>query len=498
MRLKFTAAGRAALIDASHTGSNAVRVAEIGVTETAFTPDPEGGDLVLPGERKRLQTFGGKAVADDVIHVTLRDESTDVYALRGIGLYLDDGTLLCVYGQPEIILEKSAQAIVLLSADLMLADIDARQIVFGSTEFLNPPATTEAQGVVELATPQEAIRGLDRSRAITPETMKAALDTRLGEHAPTDLAKTLLAAATEAAMRAVMQLRSAALKDEGEGNGLDADLLDGQDGTYYLAYENLTGRPRSFLLTGQIVVMASPHPPAGLLLCDGAAVSRSDYPDLFAAIGTTYGAGDGATTFNLPRFSSGQTALHSEQPEIVGRNSAGEVISHAHSASAAAVGDHAHFTAIAAAGEHGHGAGCHAAGEHTHATWTDAQGNHAHNGSTAGAGGHSHVFGNMWQRYASGRDLGFHESNGGVAATNEAGHHAHSLSTDWQGHHAHNIGMNGGGHHAHQIDIGAGGHHAHGVDHRGAGNHTHAVSVAAVGGSANFAAGLHMIYCIAY
>ena len=40
--------------------------------------------------------------------------------------------------------------------------------------------------------------------------------------------------------------------------------------------------------------------PDGFLSCDGSAVSRSTYGNLFAAIGTTYGAGDGSTTFNLP------------------------------------------------------------------------------------------------------------------------------------------------------------------------------------------------------
>lgn len=35
-------------------------------------------------------------------------------------------------------------------------------------------------------------------------------------------------------------------------------------------------------------------------MCYGQAISRTDYPNLFAAIGTTYGAGDGSTTFNLP------------------------------------------------------------------------------------------------------------------------------------------------------------------------------------------------------
>ena len=40
--------------------------------------------------------------------------------------------------------------------------------------------------------------------------------------------------------------------------------------------------------------------PPGWLLCDGSAVSRATYPDLFAAIGTTFGVGNGTTTFNLP------------------------------------------------------------------------------------------------------------------------------------------------------------------------------------------------------
>lgn len=42
--------------------------------------------------------------------------------------------------------------------------------------------------------------------------------------------------------------------------------------------------------------------PDGYLLCDGAAVSRTDYADLFAVIGATYGSGDGSTTFNLPNL----------------------------------------------------------------------------------------------------------------------------------------------------------------------------------------------------
>jgi len=42
--------------------------------------------------------------------------------------------------------------------------------------------------------------------------------------------------------------------------------------------------------------------PDGYLLCNGAAVSRSTYADLFAVISTTYGSGDGSTTFNVPQL----------------------------------------------------------------------------------------------------------------------------------------------------------------------------------------------------
>ena len=42
--------------------------------------------------------------------------------------------------------------------------------------------------------------------------------------------------------------------------------------------------------------------PNGWLLCDGSAVSRTDYADLYSVIGDTYGAGDGSTTFNLPNL----------------------------------------------------------------------------------------------------------------------------------------------------------------------------------------------------
>src|SRR5690606_15840350 len=68
---------------------------------------------------------------------------------------------------------------------------------------------------------------------------------------------------------------------------------------------------------GVVWMTAAPNPPDGWLLCDGQAVSRSTYSDLFAVIGTLYGPGDGINTFNLPNY-KGRVPVHldSDQTEF--------------------------------------------------------------------------------------------------------------------------------------------------------------------------------------
>ena len=63
---------------------------------------------------------------------------------------------------------------------------------------------------------------------------------------------------------------------------------------------NLTGIEG--IPTATIVPWSSSSVPTGFLECNGAAVSRSTYSALFAIISTTYGAGDGASTFNVPNL----------------------------------------------------------------------------------------------------------------------------------------------------------------------------------------------------
>lgn len=1066
MRMKITTAGRAKLVNATNTGTNTVLISHIGLTATGFTPT--ASMTQLPGEFKRMTTFGGKSVAADTIHVTLQDSGAEKYTLRGFGLYLSDGTLFAVYGQADPIMEKASISTLLLAADVVFADIDTAQIKFGSTEFLNPPATETVPGVVELADSNETIAGTDGVRAVTARGLKALLDSRFGANAPTPFVKMLLALATAAAIRNALEVKGAALKDMGHGKGLDADTLDGMhaadfpqvgkvqpidaipgnsnqvrwiklgtlpwrgaaasillvemtngaigspryaweqiaastrtfsdstmvltqaavDGmvqhtrigadssldrpsrfglvltadsagkstgvelwlqqreynqghavrvvnatgaTYHgpgtfvttepqgiiyatvqpLAYmgdlrklveatENTWGRlqrfnlgasmpndqrfrlgdaggelrgtptgsvvvssgqneggfvylrpngthdakgqlvvyksgvaemssarigtgggdgsvlcelyserawqfrqtgvgslanlelydvtgGKSFVLSsaandrkitltptsgaidalefrgrlvgradsalklyalrtingtefdgsanivtkswgasrsikigntakdvngganfgwtlseigaasaedvaarvaylrpttdddtwvdtwdalrinrqgsaslttmpaqytiawslpsydssrglalaadygggnrfwmrsrrdtapadqrwkgwvelwtsanfdptnkanlsgaeftggvstpwvkaksnnfmggpvyavlspdgtggqvllrpngpasavgqlkatvsevswdgkgiwhtgnldpatkanripGQVIMFAGKTAPAGTLLCNGAAVSRTTYAELFAAIGTLYGAGDGKTTFNLPAMLEGTVVTHTQKPETVGTATSGEVIRHAHGASSASAGTHSHTITVAGGGAHSHGASAAAAGDHTHGAWTDSQGHHGHTGGTSAAGEHNHVvpfgdkMGYPWGTYGNQDQAGSRASgvdyDNNWPYSNAAGAHTHAFSTDGAGAHAHNVSMNGAGNHTHTISVAQVGDHGHTASAADAGAHTHAVTVNNTGGDRNLPAGLRMIYCITY
>lgn len=70
---------------------------------------------------------------------------------------------------------------------------------------------------------------------------------------------------------------------------------------------------------GAIVQFGGVVAPDGWLICDGSAVSRSDYENLFNAIGTTYGNGDGFNTFNLPDLRGRVPIGAGTGPNLTGR-----------------------------------------------------------------------------------------------------------------------------------------------------------------------------------
>ncbi|HWX66043.1 MAG TPA: hypothetical protein VNZ27_06370 [Rhodanobacter sp.] len=309
LKLIVSAAGREALANAKHDGTNAIKIASVGITATSFNATPTTS--MIPGEIKRISTISGGAVAPDTLHVTIRDDSTDSYSVRGVGLYLDDGiTLFGSYSQATDLLQKSSQATMLLAGDIQFADIDATSLTFGDTNFQMNQATTEISGVLELATDAETITGIDSQRAITPKGLLAALNDRLGAGAPSVFVKSLLTKVSALAFVTALGIRGAASYDTGSGNGLDADLLDGQHGAYYHSYANLTGVPGTFT--------PSAHQHAAADITSGTlAIDRG-------------GTGAGSFTAGSYLVGNGTGALAEKTPAQVLANIGAAAVAHSH------------------------------------------------------------------------------------------------------------------------------------------------------------------------
>ena len=99
----------------------------------------------------------------------------------------------------------------------------------------------------------------------------------------------------------------------------------------------VTATAQALLPAGAVMAFAMNSAPAGWLAANGAAVSRSTYATLFAAISTTHGSGDGSTTFNVPdlrgifvRGSGDQTISGTLYSKAFALKEADELKSHTH------------------------------------------------------------------------------------------------------------------------------------------------------------------------
>lgn len=206
-----------------------------------------------------------------------------------------------------------------------------------------------------------------------------------------------------------------------DGN-VDADGNVHADGNVTATLDVTAGRriyqAGSLLLpVGSLFPYAGAVAPGGYLLCDGAAVSRATYADLFAAIGTTYGAGNGVSTFNLPNL-QGRFAIGANGSHLLSSTGGSESNT---------------LTALQMPA-------------HTHTGTTDSAGSHSHSINDPG---HAHISrigyddgnaSNIPGQAPSG-DADFGDSQNGMATNisgtgisiNASGSHTHTFTTDSTG-----------------------------------------------------------------
>lgn len=171
---------------------------------------------------------------------------------------------------------------------------------------------------------------------------------------------------------------------------------------------------------GTVIYTASSAAPDGYLKANGEAVSRTTYAELFAAIGTRFGNGDGSTTFHLPdlrgEFIRGWDDGRGVDPvRTIGTAQGSQNLSHSH------------------------GGGTGGAGSHSHSASTSADGSHSHYVSDFAS-----IPTNSYNSYelllTESTTLGYQ----GRLNTESAGTHSHSVSIEGNGYHNHGIGSDGG------------------------------------------------------
>jgi len=199
---------------------------------------------------------------------------------------------------------------------------------------------------------------------------------------------------------------------------------------------------------GSIIMYAGYTGPSGYFLCDGRAVSRYLYTDLFNAIGTTYGAGNGTSTFNIPNFKSyTPVCMDTSVPEFSSLGQTGGEIEHTLTLSEMPI--HLHSGPTELAGSHFHTGTTELAGSHFHTGTTDSAGTHTHNYQDAYfaeniGGGANNVFGTnggtdtdnsfYWRT-----SVGGYSTSPSDIATSSTGAHQHDFTTSTQTSHQHDF-----------------------------------------------------------
>lgn len=230
---------------------------------------------------------------------------------------------------------------------------------------------------------------------------------------------------------------------------------------------------------GSIMLWPSSSTPAGedWRICNGDAISRTEYSSLFSLIGETYGRGDGSTTFNIPDLTGRFVVGSNPSYPISGINSTGgavtvtlditQIPSHTHTYTMNADGLHNHG-GTNPGGQHNHGGVTGDQGQHNHGGQTGLEGSHNHGGDTLNQGSHTHnipTSGGHSHQYES-----FGSEQYQLGSNNAADRPTSQVGVTGNGSHSHPVDPAPG--HSHQIPNEA--NHRHSITSEP--NHSHIIS----------------------
>ncbi len=254
-----------------------------------------GSEAALQSERGRKDIQIAEISPDDperVIFEVSLDFEEGPFTIREAGLFDADGDLLAICTYTEAIPKAKDSTSVALSLAVFFSNLANLNLVINSagnyvTQAQAAAYASKATSIlsggglsgggdltgdrtlsVNFASEAEAVAGVAVDKAVTPATVKSAIDALINS-APGQLD--------------TLDELAAALGDDPDFSATIVAQLAAQK-----------------MPSGVIQNYAGAAAPAGWLECDGAAVSRATYADLFVAIGETFGNGDGASTFNLP------------------------------------------------------------------------------------------------------------------------------------------------------------------------------------------------------
>lgn len=246
----------------------------LAITEIAWGDgdrSPGGGETALLNEvgRKAIQGTGQVSGALNTAYFEiLLDENEGPFTVKEAGLFDDDGDMIAVARYDPPINKPTLTISVLLRIQVVFSDLENLVLQVEAANLFAPAARKILTG-----------DGLQGGGDLSQDRMLSVDVDRIAEIAQA-AANALLDGAPEA-LDTLNELAAAL----GDDPNFAATVL---------------GQIGAAAPVGAVAAFAASSPPTGWLECDGAAISRTTYDALFAAIGDVFGEGDGSTTFELP------------------------------------------------------------------------------------------------------------------------------------------------------------------------------------------------------